>query len=482
MNAGFEQVRLFDFLCEHTPSKSRVMALIGTFDIPRSLAAVLTCKDKAHAHAAQRMLRRVLAARDATEGAESLRTLVAALPDAPGSSLRQAVAHAATGTWPAGTGILYVPVPEAGAQDEELEGREDAGASDEPDDTSAAASPDEARLKDLAGSVVRIAHLREFHITDEDTLVREAMSQGWEPLPASDLTEDDPRDLVGAVMTLSDSDSWIAGAETLTDQSSARLLRVQDGDELADWSARPIRTDFTHGWRLGREHEEAAIDPEASTPTPDEETPDLVALFPVRECDCGGEGCEEGCWQFTPRTVDLLLTALSVLADQAYDDAEELGDRPVSDHDTGNWETFMRLPPLTFAANREWRRRMARAFDDLADDLERGTWPQPSCTAEEMALHLAIEDAPSYLDDIDESNDAHGRLPEHEDDYDWDMCSDLFFQDHDVLMLFNARFDGIEDPAGEVNQHFGIGDLRRNNWFEPFGNTPARDPGRGFRR
>ncbi|MFI1386440.1 hypothetical protein [Embleya sp. NPDC020886] len=99
-----------------------------------------------------------------------------------------------------------------------------------------------------------------------------------------------------------------------------------------------------------------------------------------------------------------------------------------------------------------------------------------------MALHLAIEDAPSYLDDIDESDDAHGRLPEHEDDYDWDMCSDLFFQDHDVLMLFNARFDGIEDPAGEVNQHLRIGDLRRNNWFEPFGNTPVRDPGRGFRR
>ena len=125
---------------------------------------------------------------------------------------------------------------------------------------------------------------------------------------------------------------------------------------------------------------------------------------------------------------------------------------------------------------------MARAFDDLTGDLEHGRWPQPSCTAEEMALHLAIEDAPSYLDDIDTRDTAHGMLPEHRDDYDWDACSDLFFQDHDVLVLFDARLDGIEDPDGDVNQHLGMGDLRAAAWFEPFGYPDARDPERGFRR
>ncbi len=76
----------------------------------------------------------------------------------------------------------------------------------------------------------------------------------------------------------------------------------------------------------------------------------------------------------------------------------------------------------------------------------------------------------------------HSHLPEHRDDYDWNACSDLFFQDHDVLMLFDARFDGVDDPDGDVNQRLGMGDLRAAAWFEPFGYPPVRDPRRGFRR
>lgn len=47
---------LFDFLCEHSPSKSRVMALIGPYDGPRYITAVLTCKDKDHAYQAVQLL------------------------------------------------------------------------------------------------------------------------------------------------------------------------------------------------------------------------------------------------------------------------------------------------------------------------------------------------------------------------------------------------------------------------------------------
>ncbi|MEU5626691.1 MULTISPECIES: hypothetical protein [Streptomyces] len=75
----------------------------------------------------------------------------------------------------------------------------------------------------------------------------------------------------------------------------------------------------------------------------------------------------------------------------------------------------------------------------------------------------------------------HGKLPNNRDDYDFGMCSEVFFQDTDVLMLYNARLDGIEDPDGETNQHMGIGDLRAAAWLEPFLNVQARDPHRGFR-
>ncbi|MFE2643517.1 hypothetical protein ACFXDO_13200 [Streptomyces nigra] len=461
-----ELITLLDFLCEHSPSKSRVMALIGPHHGPRTLTAVLTCKDKHHAYQAVQLLRRALASRDTAAVEEDLHALASALPDAPASSLRAATAHAASGTWPAPPGTTFCPQDETFGEDEETQGD---GTTISPESE----PPNGARLKDLPGKVVRIAHLREFYITDGDALIRAAMDEGWEPLPASELDEDDPRDLIGAVMTLTESGGWITGAHTLEDQSEARLLRAEDGDELTDWSPAPVMTLFHHGRRLRRL---------ASKAPTEEEQPDLVALFPVKECSCEDEDCEDCGWQLTPRTADLLLTSLSVLADQAYDDANELRDQPVTKQRPGNWELFTRLPALTWSANRSWRRRLARAFDDLSDDLEHGRWPQPSCTAEEMALHLAIEDAPSYLDDIDTSDTAHSHLPEHHDDYDWNACSDLFFQDHDVLLLFDARLDGIEDPDGDVNQHMGMGDLRTAAWFEPFGYPPARDPKRGFRR
>ena len=197
-----ELAPLFDFLCEHSPSKSRVMALIGPHAGPRSLTGVLTCKDKRHAYQAVQLLRRALACRDTAVVAEDLHALASALPDAPASSLRTATAHAASGTWPAPAGTTFCPPDENRGEDEETQDDETATSPE-------SRTPYGARLKDLPGKVVRIAHLREFHVTDEDALIRAAMDEGWEPLPASELDEDDPRDLIGAVMTLTESGDWI---------------------------------------------------------------------------------------------------------------------------------------------------------------------------------------------------------------------------------------------------------------------------------
>lgn len=458
MTSSPSAVRAVDFLCEHTPSKSRVMALLAHDNGPSSLTAVLTCKEADHAYEAVDILRRVLARRDAIGVDEELKALTAELPDAPAGSLRQAVVQAASGTWRAEPGVLFV-VPEA-----------------EPSEDEPAVPPGPAghpRLKDLPGKVVRIAHLREFHITDEDAVLRAAVDRGWEPLPASQLGDDDPRDLIGAVMTLTE-DPDVPGAHTLEEQSSAELLSAEDGDELADWSAAPVVTRFTHGWRLRHQR---------TRPAAADHTPNFAALFAPQHCPCKGEDedCEECGWQLTPRTADLLHTALTVLADQAYDDAQRLGDQFLPDADSVTWEVFDRLPPLTWTADHRWRRRMARAFDDLAGDLAKGNWPNPTCTAEEMALHLAIEDAPTYLEDRPEADD-HNTLPEHEDDYSWDICSDLLFQDHDVLMLFHTELSGIKDPENPANQSMGVGDLREAAWFDPFDNRSIRDPRRGFRR
>jgi hypothetical protein len=145
-----------------------------------------------------------------------------------------------------------------------------------------------------------------------------------------------------------------------------------------------------------------------------------------------------------------------VLADQGYDDVTQHGDGPAVDDDA--WALFDRYPRITWRQDAVWRRQAARAYDDLAEDIEAGRWPRPTCPGEEMALHLILENAPDAVEDgwagLDETPP---QLPEHPDDCDWDMASEVLFQDHDILGLFDVEMDGIEDPDDEHNRLFAPG-------------------------
>lgn len=66
----------------------------------------------------------------------------------------------------------------------------------------------------------------------------------------------------------------------------------------------------------------------------------------------------------------------------------------------------------------------------------------------------------------------HRRLPSNPDDYDWDMCSEILFEDHDILLLYDEQFDGVEDPDAKLNQQFRINDLRSASWFNPSTTSP----------
>lgn len=54
------------------------------------------------------------------------------------------------------------------------------------------------------------------------------------------------------------------------------------------------------------------------------------------------------------------------------------------------------------------------------------------------------------------------------DDYDRDGCSEILFDDHDILLLYDEQIDGVEDPETELNQQFRIGDIR-----PPTGSPPS---------
>lgn len=228
----------------------------------------------------------------------------------------------------------------------------------------------------------------------------------------------------------------------------------------------------------GTEHEVEMLG-EQAPPMPIT-VPDFGALFTL--CRCRSQSCSDcSGYQLTPRTAAVLWAVAQNLGDHGYDDVATHGDEQMLGE--GDWLLFDRYPRITHTQDAVWRRQAARAFDDLAADLEAGQWPVPTCAGEEMALHLILEDAPAAARDEQAWLDQHfGRLPDHPDDYDWGMASEVFLQDHNVLELLNPEQDGIEDPEAEINQQLGIGDYRPSAWFKPFNNVHPRDGRRPFRR
>lgn len=465
-----------EFLCEHASSKSRVLVLLAHAGGPACVQAVFTCRDAHAAQHAARLLSSAALHGALTEQQEATAHKIATvLPDAPAASFRQALERARAGVWPSAAPALF-----SWPADDPFEG----SSQDEPElPVSATRSPKDARLADLPGQVVRVVQLREFHVYDQAKVRAAAAAGGWEPMPDEELGEDDPHDLVGAVMFGAETTGELPGMDWLTDAQEGHLLLPARGDEVADWSTEAVRINFGTGWRLQRAADPyaASVRPDDSTADPEEPQPDFASLFALPEaCDCEEEDCCKCHWTFTPRTADLLFSALVELAEAAYDEAAELGERPVTKDDDGAWGFFSRLPRVTWRQNLQWRRDLARACDDLAGDLQRGTWPQPSCAAEEMVLHLALDDAPAHLEPGDDS--PHAALPKHRDDYDFDACSDVFFQDHDVLWLYDSKYSEGSVEADRSESSPIPPALHPDNWFEDFGNVPARSPERGHRR
>jgi hypothetical protein len=459
-----------DFLCEHTSAKSRVFAVLVSPGGPNVLKAVLTCTDPLLAQRAASTL--VALAQSGSGGAVNAdaEEIAAALPAAPAASFREACQRLRDMEWP----------------------EDDAGpvrcdqfqALDDEDLTSALRdkkmrTPSDARLGQLTGKAFRIIQFLEYHVHDAGRLRAAAAADGWSPVSDED-DQAEPDDLLDAVMYMADIRHEIPGADITSQESCAEALTAAMGAELADWQREPITVEFGGGWRL---RSEESGDRELPGPN-------FAALFPVRSCDLdhANEDEEDNCeicgrWQLTPRTADMLRTALANLSDEAHDDADEHADEAVSGRNANDWSFFDRLPRITWGMGAEWRRQVGHACEDLARDLAAGEWPQPRCTAEEMVLHLAIKDAPGYLEMWQEARDeGHEALPTHRDDYDWDMCSQLLFEDHDVLMLYDASLDGYEDPGGDLNQKYGVGDLRPAAWFAFFDHLEPRDPDRGFHR
>lgn len=163
-------------------------------------------------------------------------------------------------------------------------------------------------------------------------------------------------------------------------------------------------------------------------------------------------------WPITPRMAAHLWSAALFIADT---------------HRDGTQLDMLRdeLPPVARRLTDDaWMRRFVSSFDALAARIATGGFASEqlaSCTAEEMALHLVIDLAAGFVADGILGTPQH--LPAHgEDDTDFELAREMLFRDHDVLMLFNASLDGIEDESNELHEEFRFANLHPRDWFVTF--------------
>jgi hypothetical protein len=137
------------------------------------------------------------------------------------------------------------------------------------------------------------------------------------------------------------------------------------------------------------------------------------------------------------------------------------------------------LPPVAWPhAVGAWYQRFVDSFDALADRIARGQIAEDevtTCTGEEMALHLVIDFAEGEFDSgFDSDAEALDRLPDRGDaDHDFERARDLLLRDEDVLMLYDASLDGIDDPDNDLAAAYRTVNLRPSRWFLPFLDTSA---------
>jgi hypothetical protein len=215
------------------------------------------------------------------------------------------------------------------------------------------------------------------------------------------------------------------------------------------------------------------------------EIPDFARLFPTCTLHPGcagmsawvdeeyGDACET-CLELslTPRMAFFLHISLEGLGDELSDPL--LYEAPARPDGTleFDWEWDDLLPRVARVGRRiEWLNRFIQCFEDLRVRLARGQYPKPRCTGEEMALHIAIDRARDFYGD-GVTQDVFGSWYESfpslgaaDEDFDW--IKDILFEDEDVLMLFDPRFDGIESGS-EIGDHLGVANLHPDEWFLPF--------------
>jgi hypothetical protein len=175
----------------------------------------------------------------------------------------------------------------------------------------------------------------------------------------------------------------------------------------------------------------------------------------------------------TPRNAAHLWSAATSLADLLDTDLDAVrAHGPLTDNEWG------RLPwVVSPAAGLDWYGQFVDTVVTLGDDLAAGRCPVPRCTAEEVALHLILEDVTEPADPALPERIARTcrGLPVREWDGRWETVAAALFPYPKVRRLIADGFGGITDDY-ELVAETGLVRLAVYRWFEAFDDLAASRP------
>lgn len=170
--------------------------------------------------------------------------------------------------------------------------------------------------------------------------------------------------------------------------------------------------------------------------------------------------------EFARAYVEVLPTnhrrALQEAADELINTTiENLGTSYDSDWSANNWLIGTMLPPrYELKYTGDFARKFFVCLITVVWKLGQREIVRPSCVAEELAVHVLIEEAKAVMQERGEEADFGG-------------FEDVYFEDLDFEFLYDDAYDGIE--ISDLGEQMGVTNLAFAEWFARFGPPESPD-------
>lgn len=161
--------------------------------------------------------------------------------------------------------------------------------------------------------------------------------------------------------------------------------------------------------------------------------------------------------ELTADELSTLEAAFDIVSDQLFDELTDLATMSFEPGRTLSRPFSDLYLPVRYRDQYDLRllRRLLVCLICVAERVDEPLQPL-RCRGEELALRAVIDMAISDWD-------TAGQTADHS----FDVLFDLCYTDLDHEYMFNAAFDGIDDPDTEEGSQLGIRGLRPSTWFEP---------------